>query len=68
VAGTEIADAASKGKLETVGWASLLFGSICLIVNFAKRRDSEQRANDICAEMDAYNMPVSTARAADRAK
>jgi hypothetical protein len=56
---TAISNAATKGKLETVGWACVLITACCLAVHLSKRRDADRRAEDIIEEMDTYNIQVS---------
>lgn len=59
VEATSITEAANKGKLETAAWACFFATCICLAVHFAKRAESDRRANDIIAEMDTYNIEVA---------
>ncbi len=56
---TQIPDAANRGKLETAGWFLLAFGVFCLLVHiFWRRRNGEQRAQDIIDMMDRYNVAM----------
>ena len=59
VVATPISDAATKGKLETVGWACGFITVACLAIHASKRRDADRRAADIIEEMDTYNIQVS---------
>jgi len=59
---TAITDSANKGKLETVGWLMGAFALFCLAIHFAKRKDCDERAQDIIDMMDRYNMEVESQR------
>jgi CHASE1-domain containing sensor protein len=57
---TAITDSANKGKLETAGWFLAAFAVFCLVTHFAKRKDCDERAQDIINMMDRYNMAVES--------
>ena len=57
---TAITDSANKGKLETAGWFFAAFAAFCLVIHFVKRKDCDERAQDIIDMMDRYNMEVES--------
>jgi hypothetical protein len=59
VSATSIPEAANRAKIETLGWGSLAFSIFCLVVLLLfRRRNGDQRAQDIIDMMDRYNMAV----------
>jgi len=59
VAATSIPEAANRAKMETLGWGAFAFAIFCLVVLLMfRRRNGDQRAQDILDMMDRYNMAV----------
>jgi CHASE1-domain containing sensor protein len=57
---TAITSSANKGKLETAGWLIAAFAVFCLVIHVVKRKDCDERAQDIIDMTDRYNMEVES--------
>jgi hypothetical protein len=70
VLGTEIPDAANKGKMETAAWFCLAFAGFCLFTHVKQRRSGDRRARDViqALERDSFEVVPVDGQAVDGAR